>query len=783
MIQILLRLLVFGLLLASGVPATSQTSGSPDFVAWSRLAERAEHVIEAAAASSASLAILRSNLADRRQEFITAQIPLKARIDQLNARLTALGEPLEREEKEGELAILRSQVKTKLTEVEKPFRMAEDAIQHANGLIRQINAIENDRINKARAMRGPTPLNPINWLTVIGLTAEYFSSLFDEIAESWESVAQREQFLQFLPLTLVWLVIGGITLTVARPYVYRFADYFFKKLHDQPIRGGGCRSLIADVVMPAIGIVLIVMAAESSRLFNYLSERFILMVALSAVMVFVAHWLAKTLFASDGTELVPSCLGTQWSMSTRRNVVWLGWAVAVQSATKGLQFNSESSQAYIVMLSFPALIAAAILVFRLSRRLSEHLAVLAEINDQRPFSDTVLSGITMLARAAVVLGVILAFAGYGLAGDYLVFPVLYSLALLGAFFALEAIITGLISEFGSRGGFPAGSIKIGLVRVFVGLVLFIMAMPVLALAWGATTSDILGAWQAAREGLPIGNQRVTATDVFRFVITFASGVILTTLIQSILQRSVLPNTKLSSGAQRALITGIGYVGVILAGIAAVAMTNFDFTNIAIVAGALSVGIGFGLQTVVSNFVSGIILLVERPINVGDWVEVGGVSGFVCNVSVRSTHIETFDRARVILPNSDLIAGQVTNWTLDNRRGRIILPVGVAYQTDTHRVQDILLEIAADHPDVLQDPAPSAVFMRFGPDALEFELRVILDDVSNLLSARSELNFAISDRFNQEGISIPFAQRDIWLRNASDLFRGEGPNVETKDLEE
>ena len=249
-------------------------------------------------------------------------------------------------------------------------------------------------------------------------------------------------------------------------------------------------------------------------------------------------------------------------------------------------------------------------------------------------------------------------------------------------------------------------------------------------------------------------------------------VVLTALIQSVLQRSVLPNTRLNLGAQKALITGVGYIGVILAGIAAVAMTNFDFTNIAIVAGALSVGIGFGLQTVVSNFVSGIILLVERPINVGDWIEVGGVSGTVRNVSVRATQIETFNRARVVVPNTDLIGGQVTNLTLENRRGRVILPIGVAYGTDTRQVEQILLEIANAHPSVMKEPSPSAVFMNFGADALEFELRVILYDVDFLLSTRSELNFAIADRFESEGISIPFPQRDIWVRNASELVAKE-----------
>ena len=759
------------LTLGFAAQAHSQTAQAPDpeVQAWSRLADRAESVISAAAASSSSLAVLRSDLSEWSQRFSARQIPLKAEIDRLNARLAALGEPMEGEAEDGALAIRRSELRAKLLEVERPYRIAEDAVRHADGLIARIDAIEDARIWQARATRGPTPLNPAHWLAAVGLTAEYFSSVFDEIGSAFASAAQREQFIQTLPVTLVWLVLGGMCLTSARRYVRRFADRFFPVAEDAALRGGGFRALAGDVIFPVAGIVLIVNAAATTRLTDYFSESFVLMAALAAAIVFVTNWLAKTLFAGDGSELVLSCLGAGWSRSVRRIVVWLGWAVGLRAATEGIQLDTGAGQMQIAMLNFPALLVAAVLMFQLSRLLSENLTALAQIDDQRPYSDVVFSGVTWLARAAAVTGVALALAGYGVAGDYLVFPFLYSLALLGAYFALEAMITGLISEIGTRGAFEASSVRVGLIRVGVGLALFVAAVPLLALAWGATLTDISDAWQMAREGIPIGNQRVTAVDVLRFAVAFAVGCILTALIQSILQRSVLPNTRLHPGAQRAMITGVGYVGVILAGVAAVAMTNFDFTNIAIVAGALSVGIGFGLQTVVSNFVSGIILLIERPINVGDWIEVGGVSGTVRNVSVRSTQIETFNRARVVVPNTDLIGGQVTNWTLLNRRGRIILPVGVAYGTDARRVEQILVEIAGQHPAVMDDPAPQAIFMNFGADALEFELRVILDDVNFMISARSELNFAIAERFEREGISIPFAQRDIWLRNPSDLF--------------
>src|SRR5262249_20968115 len=217
---------------------------------------------------------------------------------------------------------------------------------------------------------------------------------------------------------------------------------------------------------------------------------------------------------------------------------------------------------------------------------------------------------------------------------------------------------------------------------------------------------------------------------------------LTRVAQRWLESDVLPRTKLEPSLQQSIATIFGYVGIIAAIALALGNLGIDLQKIALVAGALSVGIGFGLQSIVSNFVSGLILLAERPIRPGDSIVVKGEEGWVRRVRVRATEIETFDRASVIIPNSELITGVVKNWTRANTLGRVVIKVGAPYSADPDRVRDLLVGVAKAHPQVVASPAPGAFLLGFGQSALEFELRCIVADVEKALSVKSDLHFAV-----------------------------------------
>jgi len=203
---------------------------------------------------------------------------------------------------------------------------------------------------------------------------------------------------------------------------------------------------------------------------------------------------------------------------------------------------------------------------------------------------------------------------------------------------------------------------------------------------------------------------------------------------------------------------------------AISTLGFSFSNIAIIAGALSVGIGFGLQNIVNNFVSGVILLIERPIKVGDWVVVGQHQGYVTRISVRATEVETFERASVVIPNSELLSGSVVNWTHRDKYGRVDVRVKVAHGSDTEKVRDILLACADEHREILAWPAPLVLFREFGDSALIFDLQGYVVDVENRANVASDLNFAIDKAFRAAGVEMPFPQRDLTLRNVDELAR-------------
>lgn len=431
-----------------------------------------------------------------------------------------------------------------------------------------------------------------------------------------------------------------------------------------------------------------------------------------------------------------------------------------------------------MVLSPPVLIALASMLYALAIvvllvHLLVRLRAIEESRDGvRPVDLTWLRSIGWLMAALIVIALL---AGYARLADFLAERLIVAVLVLGLVYLLavgvDALFTETFTADSMRGRAVAASLGLpprrmalvgALLSGAIRLALLLLAVVFVIGPSETTATDLVGTLRALPFVITVGEAQISLQAVFAAFVVLAVGIVLTRGAKRWLDTEILPRTELESSLRLSVGMIFGYVGIIATISLALAALGIDLQKIALVAGALSVGIGFGLQSIVSNFVSGLILLTERPIRVGDWIVAKGEEGFVRRIRVRATEVETFDRASVIIPNSDLISGVVKNWTHADLLGRITVKVGVSYDSDPEAVRDVLLAVAAEHPAVLRDPPPRVFFMAFGDSALEFELRCIVNDVQQALRVRSELNFAVLAQFRRAGIQIPFPQRDVHI---------------------
>ncbi|MBW8319095.1 MAG: mechanosensitive ion channel family protein [Rhizobium sp.] len=324
---------------------------------------------------------------------------------------------------------------------------------------------------------------------------------------------------------------------------------------------------------------------------------------------------------------------------------------------------------------------------------------------------------------------------------------------------------------------PVGLDQAGIVA---GLLIYVFALsiglPLILISWGFQPRDLQIWLVNIFTEINIGSIRISIFGILGGVLLFALGLVATRWLQKWLDGNVMARSQVDAGVRNSIKTGVGYLGTGLAGLIGISAAGIDLSSLALVAGALSLGIGFGLQNIVSNFVSGLILLAERPFKVGDWVATGTTEGFVRRISVRATEIETFQRQSIIVPNSELINAPVGNWTHRNKLGRIEIPVSVSYDADPRRVMDLLMEIALSHPGLLRNPEPVVLFNGFGASSLDFELRGFIGDVLGGLPIKNEIRVTILERFRAEKIQMPYPHQEVHLHLDEEdrrIFAGRG----------
>ncbi|KEP71498.1 mechanosensitive ion channel protein MscS [Thioclava dalianensis] len=783
----LARLCLVLLMLALPGLALAQSGGqpdTPDYNAWEKIASSAETQVQDGTINGTALDDLRSSITDWRQKFQAAEGVNSAQIDTVKAQISGLGPaPKEGETEDKAIASRRSQLNDELSSLQAPVIRAKEAESRADAIVANIDKLIRARQTDKLLRLTPTPLNPVNWPAALTVTTALGGALGSEMTQRLSGRDPYATLRDHAPV-IVGLLLLALLLTIrGRAWIEKLALVLEAKLALRARRVIDAIVSLGQLFLPLAGVILLVTALRQTALMGPLWDELAITLAGSSTVIITSIWLAGRVFPKSETQEAPLKLLPSRRREGRILTITLGVLVAMQGplaswiTSRGEQVLDSAAKtaaqadalattldAGFGVLAFPVQVLGGLFLFRFGRLMRRHMRYETADNEESVFRDRLVVAIGSLVIAVAVIGPLLGAIGYVNAANALIWPLVKTLGLMALVLLTQEFFADLFVLVTRR----EDDARESLIPALIGFLLGLMALPIAALIWGARVDDLLELWANFQSGMSVGGVNISPGVFVTFVVIFMVGLLATRIVQGALKTSLLPKTKIDKGGQNAIVSGLGYLGIFLAALIAISSAGIDLSSLAIVAGALSVGVGFGLQTIVQNFVSGIILLIERPISEGDWIEVGSQMGIVKAISVRSTRIETFDRTEVIVPNADLISGQVTNWTRSNVTGRLILPVGVAYGTDTRLVEKILLEIAQNEALVMMNPEPTVVFSGFGASSLDFEIRAILSDVNFILRVKSDMNHEINARFAEAGIEIPFPQQDLWLRNPETL---------------
>ncbi len=730
---------------------------------WVKAAERADEAIEAARASNAAFEQLRAELVTYRQQFLEAQETNAVGIRNIQSQLDTLGPaPEEGTTEPQDIADLRARLDTQMKTLQVPVIVAQEAYTRANGQIAEIDQIIRDRQRRQMLQRNPVPITPARWSEAATDLFEVMREIGNETTTGLKNALEVQSIRNRAPLTGLYILIGLVLILRGSRWSHMAGDYL-RGLSG--FAGSGVWEFLVSlgrIILPMAGIYFLARAADETGVLGLRGTLLLERLPYFAAGLLAMHWLVDRLYSRQN-DIAILKMSASDRAAARTAGIGLTYVLLFYGLLQFVLQVHTLSDASRAVFSLPLILIASALTMQLRQRGLNQIEAENDEEQTRTFK-RLRPVFRTFALVAAVVSPLLAIAGFTNLAEAIVFPTVLTFAFCGLVIVLQNFFTRLYGLITGKGEAARESVT----PAIISLLLIIGSLPFIALIWGVRVADLKELWLRFLKGFNIGDTVISPTDFLTFLVIFAIGYGLTRGLQGSLKSSLLPKTRIDLGGQNAIVSGVGYVGIFLSGLIAITTAGIDLSSLAIVAGALSVGIGFGLQNIVQNFVSGIILLIERPISEGDWIDVNGQTGYVRDISVRSTRIETFDRTDVIVPNGDLVSGVVTNYTRGNTVGRVIVPVGVAYGSDPRKVERILREIGEAHPMVLAQPAPAVIFQGFGADSMDFEIRAILRDVNWVLSVKSDMNYEIARRFAEEDIEIPFAQRDIWIKNPESL---------------
>lgn len=731
-------------------------------------ADELEKRVQANSENDAALLELRLELEDLAKKLLQAGVAFRPRLNEISARQESLGPPpAEGQPAEADIVIAeRQSLANEKNQINVLTGEAESASIRVNRLIDEIGEMRRDLFTSNLSKR-----YEINYTLIGEVYSEFKKEMSDlyRSVSSWMSFALKNRLSSVLTAAFFAVAAALLILMVGRrliggliykdpldnepSYLTRLSVAFWTTL---------LRTLSVGVFLGVTWFFFDYFSVLRGDIGQMLKALFYVI-----ALVYFVHRLTRSVLSPN----LPSWQLIAVPPGPARLLVWLATATALVTGMDFLLSEIFSIQSAPIALSVGESLVATVVVGLL-------VLLIARV---KPFSDENGKPVAwpLWMRLALYLAggatIIAALAGYIGLAKFFSQQIVVTGAILATMY-IGFLSARAISEVGAFGGTSLGRWlgkryhfddaafdQLGLVLgILINVLVVLGGLPLILLQWGFQWTEIRAAAVSMATEIKIGTVSFSLIGILTGIVIFALVLLATRWFQRWLDGSVMARGRVDAGVRNSIKTAVGYAGVAIAGLIGVSAAGINLSSLALVAGALSLGIGFGLQNIVSNFVSGLILLAERPFKVGDWIVAGTVSGTVKRISVRATEIETFQRQTVIMPNSELINAAVGNWTHRNKLGRIEIPIGVAYGSDVRKVHQVLLDIARAHPLALKNPEPFVLFSMFGDSSLDFEIRLFLSDVMNSAIVQNDIRFAIIEAFDREGIDIPFPHRKLLM---------------------
>ncbi len=722
-------------------------------------------------ASDEQLSQFRDQVEDIRTKAVQQTGSLAGPIDEVSQQIGQLGPPPAGNSPEAEsLAAQRKLLNDELSRLLGPKSQLDLIVVGAEQLSGRISSIQRDEFVKRIFEGNRSVFNPYLWYdTGLGLGLLY--TRIDGLLRNWWAEAGKTVSLLGLSLIPVYLLVFLAGFLLIRRVIVRWATVHGGASRTPNEIGRLWRVARGMVVTFAALVVLLAPIYLSFENIGLMTPRFALIFnALSAVFfVTVFNYMLARLVAAPG-EVAWRLVNIDDKAAARLPLL-AGIATFVSIGNENLIKVADALYLPVAYTVGHAALAALLILILLSLMilvLRNQAGITVQLGGRRTYLNWARN-FAFLMWLLIALGFAALAFGYLSFANYLAQNLLKTSFLLVALVLLHHLSDAAVSEsfypqssFGrvlrSMTGLGERAIeRVGLLfRTLVDILLLLAGLPALLAFWTVTWVDFRSLMNTVAQGLRIGEFTLSPWAFVIGIMILTVGVILTKLVIRWFDKRILSESRIDKGVQDSLRTGASYAGYALAFIVALTAGGVQFSNLFIIAGALGVGIGFGLQSIVNNFVSGLILLVERPIRVGDWVALDAGEGLVKRINVRSTEIESFDACSIIVPNSSLVTGVVRNWTHGDTMGRFAVAVTVDYGSDSEAVRDLLLNTAKAHPKVLTFPEPMVLLLRFGPYGLDFEIKASVADIFEGGIVASDLRHEILRLFREKGITIPHA---------------------------